>query len=587
MTSTQVPGWEDAAVVSGPHAMFPRPFGRYLLLRRLAHGGMGEVCVAKATGAAGIEKLCIVKTLRADMTHDAADTERFVDEARTVVQLSHRNVCQVFDVGEVGGRYYIAMELVLGQNLRVILDTAADRGVRIHPDVGIHVIADVLEALDYAHGYTDPLTGKQLRVVHRDVSPQNIMVSNQGEVKLIDFGIAVSTVKQGKTDPSVILGKVAYLSHEQAIGTHIGPETDQYAAAVCCYEVVSGERFYESLDAQQMLDAAATGDHVPRRMHELDEALQLILKRALSSDSSARFPTCGHFREALLSYQEDRGVRVDVRHIRQLMVDVFGDDQVKLASELQRLAAISAAASSSSRGGTEPTRTIATKMRFDADGVVKQELQAPDMTTDDGALPAALRVGLESTQVVDRARRYTGDVPPPPAKRSALTFVTAGSIAAVLVALSVVSLVVVLGRSREETPPLVVAGGAPTVDPVNGTATPPSATDPIAPIVPVAVPGTDAPSLAPRVPVPTATPTPTPTPTPKADRDRDRPKKKTRAPPKATGSLPEKLSYLKDECPTTQCARAVLSKGKKLQGLSIQETVEFKKDLDSCVQQCR
>ena len=576
VSNARVPGWEDAAVVSGPHAVFPRRFGRYLLLRRLAHGGMGEVCVAKASGAAGIEKLCIVKTLRPDLTHDAEDVARFVDEARTVVQLGHRNICQVFDVGEVGGQYYIAMELVLGQNLRFLLDTAAERGTRMHPDVGIHVVAEVLEALDYAHGYTDPLTGKPLRVVHRDVSPQNVMVSHQGEVKLIDFGIAVSSVKRLKTDPSIILGKVAYLSHEQAVGGHVGAETDQYAAAVVCYELVVGERFYEGLDAQQMLDAAADGTYVPRRMEQLDVALQDVLRRALSPDPSARFPTCGHFREALLAYQHARGVRVDVKHVRQLMTDVFGDDQARLASELQRLASLPVEESARVQGGTEPTRTIAMKMRFD-EGRAPGVDPLAGQTIDDAMLPAGL-VAHESTQLV--GRRATGEhrAPPPPSKKP-LVLAAAGIVAALIVAAAVVSSV---ARGPKQPAVAVASPSAPaaTVPPVEP---PPPPSD--AP--------TDAPTEAtPPIPAPPAASPPPPTPattTKEPDRGGGR-RKPQPAPitrPKSTGSVAEKLAYLRAACPRQACARSVLARDDKLAGMSVDELKDFKRALDQCVAQCR
>ncbi len=222
----------------------PRAFGPY---SSMARGGMGEVFLARS-GGAGLETLqkhCVVKTLRPHLTDDREYVTRFLDESRVVVQLSHRNLCQVFDVGLVGERYYLAMELIAGQDLRTLADATGP----MPPALAIYIVGEVLEALDYAHRLTD-VRGVPLRLVHRDVSPQNTMVSYEGEVKLIDFGLVQSAVKVEKTSPQTVMGKLAYMSPEQLRGEPASPGIDLYAAAIVLCELLLGARFYGALSGK-------------------------------------------------------------------------------------------------------------------------------------------------------------------------------------------------------------------------------------------------------------------------------------------------------------------------------------------------
>src|SRR5688572_4755788 len=175
MTSSSDPQAAAAALPEPAPEVFPRRFGNYTLVAPLARGGMGEVFLAKTGGVAGLEKRCVVKTLRPHLTDDREYVARFVDEARIVVQLGHRNICQVFDVGLVGERYYLAMEYIAGRDLKT-LQARCDQGL-IEPGLALHVVNEVLEALDYAHRHVDAATGRPLLLVHRDISPQNVMIS--------------------------------------------------------------------------------------------------------------------------------------------------------------------------------------------------------------------------------------------------------------------------------------------------------------------------------------------------------------------------------------------------------------------------
>ena len=231
---------------------FPRAFGNYVLLTNFAKGGMGEVYLAKTGGIEGVDRLCVLKKLRPDVGHEDEYVRRFMDEARIVVQLSHANIAHVFDAGQVGNETYLAMEYIPGATLRDIFARVTKLGLKVDPAVFIWIMCDILDALDYAHALKHPMTGKLLNVVHRDISPQNVMVSFDGATKLIDFGLAASDLKEEQTESQVVMGKVAYMSPEQARGEPVTASCDQFAAAVCLYELLVGQRFYGSYTTCQI-----------------------------------------------------------------------------------------------------------------------------------------------------------------------------------------------------------------------------------------------------------------------------------------------------------------------------------------------
>jgi serine/threonine protein kinase len=284
-------------------------FGSYALLSRLAKGGMGEVFIARHGELAGMQKLCVVKTLRADMSQDKEYAARFFDEARLVVQLSHRNICQVFDVGRVGDRFYLGMELVGGVDLRTLIDEARARNGALQEPIALFIASEMLEALSYAHRRTDPTTGASLQIVHRDVSPQNVMVSFEGEVKLIDFGLAASTMKQERTQVNRVMGKLNYMSPEQARGGDVDERTDIFAAAVLTYELLTGERYYEGKSHDEVWNVAGRGTYRAPKLSTLHKGLSRILEGALAAKVDERTPTAEAFREAIEAYLFARGYR--------------------------------------------------------------------------------------------------------------------------------------------------------------------------------------------------------------------------------------------------------------------------------------
>ena len=370
----------------------PRPFGSYVLLASLAKGGMGEVFLAKSGAVAGFEKHCVVKTLRPHLTDDREYVARFIDEARVVVQLNHKSVCQVFDVGMVGERYYLAMELIAGKDLRILADAGVDvggapagpapsPGVRpFDPALAVHITGEVLEALDYAHRFVD-VTGTPLHLVHRDVSPQNVMLSFEGEVKLIDFGLAASTVKMEQTSPNVVMGKLAYMAPEQIRGEKVDGRADLWATAVMLAELVTGERYYAGKTSYEIWSIASSGTFRPRRFQTIEAGLRQILDKALSPDPRDRHASCLLLRQDLMEWRQRQSLYADGPTLRGVMQTLFADD---IRAHRELLAGVSGAnLRPTARVVKEPTRSFARA----------GEPNLVDKGPDDAAAPPAEHTG--------------------------------------------------------------------------------------------------------------------------------------------------------------------------------------------------
>ena len=218
----------------------PIKFGNYLLLERIAVGGMAEVFVAKAFGVEGFERLLAIKKIVPTMGEDAEFIHMFVDEARIAVQLSHANIVQVLELGKHDENLYIAMEYISGRDLRQLIERFRKREQSVPVPQACLIVAEVCEALDYAHRKRDA-QGRPLGIVHRDVSPQNVLVSFEGEVKLIDFGIAKAESRLQKTQSGILKGKFSYMSPEQVKGQPIDGRSDVFACGILLWELVCGE----------------------------------------------------------------------------------------------------------------------------------------------------------------------------------------------------------------------------------------------------------------------------------------------------------------------------------------------------------
>lgn len=313
----------------------PDFFGPYLLLRAFARGGMGEVYLARYRTSAGEERFGVLKKLRPELTRDTEYVRRFIDEARIVVQLNHPNICHVFDVGRVGDEYYLAMEYVSGRDVRTLQDRAREQRIIPSVPVVVHLLCEVLESLDYAHQRVHPLTGEPLNLIHRDVSPQNVMVSFDGDVKLIDFGLASSKLKMERTQPNVVMGKMAYMAPEQARGESIDARVDLFAAGVLGYELLAGERYYEGMASHEIWTVVGRGDFVPRKWDTLEKDLAKILRKALHPEVSQRFSSCFEFHNALAKYLDKHHPGAGAGPLVDLIQRLFPDEIAREREMLQ------------------------------------------------------------------------------------------------------------------------------------------------------------------------------------------------------------------------------------------------------------
>jgi tRNA A-37 threonylcarbamoyl transferase component Bud32 len=277
-----------------------RTFGKFRLLEPLASGGMADVWRAEVMLAQGVVKEVALKLVRGE--HRDADefARMFVEEARLACRLSHANVVQVFEFAEVDGRYYLAMELVRGRHLGQVVERAREQGLRLGLPRAVHVAAEAAKALAYVHRLTD--AGQPLGLVHRDVSPHNLLVSFEGEVKLADFGIARAMTLAGATEPGTLKGKLAYMAPEQASGGPVDARADIFALGVVLWELCAGRRLF-ARDSEAATLAAVLSGPPPSAPSAWNEAvppeLDAIVLGALARDPARRTASAEELSTAL------------------------------------------------------------------------------------------------------------------------------------------------------------------------------------------------------------------------------------------------------------------------------------------------
>ncbi len=268
----------------------PIPFGKYYLLERINVGGMAEVFRAKQFGVEGFERLVAVKRILPNIAEDKEFIEMFVDEAKISVQLTHANIAQVFDLGHAEGSYYIALEHIHGRDLRAVFDRNRDKGEPMPVPQACFVTMKVCEGLDYAHNKRDE-SGRELHLVHRDVSPQNIIVSHEGEVKLIDFGIAKAAGRGSQTQAGVLKGKFGYMSPEQVRGLPVDRRSDVFACGIVLYELLTGERLFVGESDFSTLEKVRNVEILPPSTYnrKIQPELERIVLKALAKDVEDRY----------------------------------------------------------------------------------------------------------------------------------------------------------------------------------------------------------------------------------------------------------------------------------------------------------
>jgi serine/threonine protein kinase len=320
---------------------FPRRFGPYVLLKPLARGGMGALYLA-LRGPEDSAKLCVIKTVLPHLA-DKEYLQRFRDEAKVVVRLSHGNLVPVFDSGLVAGEIYLAMDFVEGKDLRATWNRCAKKGIAFPVDVAAHIVKELARGLNYAHGFGD------IKLVHRDVSPPNVLLSYSGEVKLTDFGLAASTLKLEKTAPGIIYGKVSYMSPEQARGEPLDGRTDLYAAGIILWELLTGRQLFPSgkppgaakdqQTSEELLRRVRNPDLVPpsRRAGRVPVELDRIAMKALAPDLKQRYRTCEELRHDLATFLAQTSPATDAARVQSFLSDLYKEDIEAERAEREQL----------------------------------------------------------------------------------------------------------------------------------------------------------------------------------------------------------------------------------------------------------
>jgi serine/threonine protein kinase len=295
---------------------------RYRITDKIDAGGMAEVYRGIAESAVGgLKKAVAIKRILPNLTKNKKFVSMFLDEARVSMHLQHANIVGVFDIGMADTAYFIVMEYVDGGTLKMVIDSLRRQARRMSVPHALYVMMEVCKGLQYAHEVVDPESGRELGIVHRDISPPNILISKRGEVKLVDFGLAKATSQLESTDPGVVKGKFSYLSPEAAAGKEVDRRADIFACGILLYELLTGKRlFYGETDYQtvELVRHAKVPPIVPQNP-EVHAELEQIVRKTLARDVEARFQSAGDLQDALAQYLFAQRLKVTSRDIEQLV----------------------------------------------------------------------------------------------------------------------------------------------------------------------------------------------------------------------------------------------------------------------------
>ncbi len=305
----------------------PIPFGKYYLLERINVGGMAEVFKAKTVGVEGFERIVALKRILPSIAEDEEFITMFIDEAKIAVQLQHANIAQIFDLGKVDDSYFIALEYVNGRDLRGIFDDLRKQGQVMPMPQVCYLIMQLCEGLDYAHNKRDA-QGRDLNLVHRDVSPQNVLIGYEGEVKLIDFGIAKAAGKASKTQAGILKGKFGYMSPEQVRGLPIDRRSDIFALGIVLYEMLTGERLFIGESDFSTLEKVRNVEIVPPSSFNADipEKLERIVLKALEKNVEDRYQNAIDLHDDLQMFMHSVGQFSSRKDLSAWMKRTFSGD---------------------------------------------------------------------------------------------------------------------------------------------------------------------------------------------------------------------------------------------------------------------
>jgi len=329
-------GEAPAAAAEVP-AMEPEPepepeeegtkFGNYLLLEKIGTGGMAELFKAKKRGEEGFQKIVAIKRILPHLSENQELVTMFIDEAKIAAQLSHQNIANIFDFGKIDKSHFISMEFVDGFDLRNILSTAKKKNVPVPHKIAAYIAMQIASALDYAHHKKD-FGNKDLNIVHRDVSPQNVLISREGEVKLVDFGISKAESKIHHTVKGALKGKLLYMSPEQAWGKTVDKRSDLYSLGIVLCEMVSGKVLFEDSSEFDVLEKVRSGKMplLENTMSAIPPNLKAIIDQALKIDTQERYQDGGQIAKRLHDYLNMSRSVPTPKDIRAFLTKLFPEN---------------------------------------------------------------------------------------------------------------------------------------------------------------------------------------------------------------------------------------------------------------------
>jgi serine/threonine protein kinase len=321
----------------------PQRFGKYQIVERIAAGGMAEIFKARLDGIGGFHRTFAIKRILPHLTTNPEFVDMLVDEAKVAGLLSHANIVQILDLGSIDQQYYIAMEYVHGRDLGQLLARCAEKGITLPVPHAVYVLLEMLKGLEYAHNRQVMRGGRPvpLNIVHRDISPANVLVSYQGEVKLTDFGIAKASVKALETMSGVVKGRFDYMSPEQASGGELDQRSDLYSAGIVLYEVLTGRHPFRQPGELATLEAIRRGSYEPPSYVNPDVpyALDLVVEQALKANPGERFATATAFKEALDRFFHDAGFIFSASTLAAFLKGLFPESENRAPTSSPSLAA--------------------------------------------------------------------------------------------------------------------------------------------------------------------------------------------------------------------------------------------------------
>jgi len=317
-------------------AFAPEAFGKYYLVDKIAVGGMAEIFKAKSYSHGGFEKLLVIKRILGHLSDNDEFIEMFVDEAKISVTLQHPNIVQIYDFGRIRDNYFIAMECIEGRDIKGILRKLAERKKLLPVEFAVYIGHEMCKGLDYAHKKADN-SGKCLNIVHRDISPSNVLVSWSGEVKVADFGIALASSAKHETKAGVLKGKFEYMSPEQAQGKELDARSDVFATGIILHEMLTGRRLFKTKSELQTLEKIKSVDieppnainvNVPARLNE-------IVMKALARDPADRYADCKAVQADLLDYMYPATPDLTHESFVHFLHELFAEEMKEESDRLQ------------------------------------------------------------------------------------------------------------------------------------------------------------------------------------------------------------------------------------------------------------